>query len=33
MKTIIKLEILLYQHEIRGNTKQLEVLIHPSFQE
>jgi hypothetical protein len=33
METIIKLEILLHQHEIRGNTKNLEALIHPSFQE
>ena len=33
MEILIKLEILLHQYEVRGNTKQLEVLIHPSFQE
>jgi len=33
METIIKLELLLLKHEVRGYTKQLEALIHPSFQE
>jgi len=33
METIIKLETLLQQQEIRGNTKKLEELLHSSFQE
>jgi hypothetical protein len=33
MEILIKLELLLLKHEVRGNTKQLEELIHPSFQE
>ena len=33
METIIKLETLLHQYVVNADTKNLEALIHPSFQE